>query len=148
VPIGISTGPRRRGWDGPVHELMLSLRAVPAQSPGPGKTWRLFLFRESGSDFCEADRALLTLLRPLLHEAYLDAERRRHPGADQLTSRQRQLLELVAAGYTNAQISRRLNIAEGTVRKHVENIHRRLQVPSRTAAVTRAWPHQGFPTGE
>ena len=88
-------------------------------------TWRLFLFRESASDFCEADRALLTLLRPHLHQAYLDAERRRQPGAV-LTSRQRQLLELVAAGYTNAQIARRLDIAEGTVRKHLENIYRRL----------------------
>jgi DNA-binding CsgD family transcriptional regulator len=122
------------------HELMLTLPAAPACAPGPGRTWRLFLFRESGSDFCEGDRALLTLLRPHLHQAYLDAERRRHhPGAD-LTPRQRQLLDLVAAGYTNAQIARRLNIAEGTVRKHMENIHRRLQVPSRTAAVTRALP--------
>jgi DNA-binding NarL/FixJ family response regulator len=58
-------------------------------------------------------------------------------------SPRRQLLELVAAGYTNAQIARRLDIAEGTVRKHLENIYRRLQVPSRTAAVTRASLHSG-----
>ena len=130
------------------HELMLSLPAGPAaRLPGPGRTLRLFLFRQSGRDFGEADRALLTLLRPHLHQAYLDAERRRHPGAD-LTPRQRQLLDLAAAGYTNAQIARRLNIAEGTARKHMENIHRRLQVPSRTAAVIRALPHQGFPEGQ
>jgi DNA-binding CsgD family transcriptional regulator len=128
------------------HELMLTLPAGPVRPPGRGRTVRLFLFRESGSDFCEADRALLILLRPHLHEAYLEAERRRHPGAE-LTSRQRQLLNLVAAGYTNAQIARRLNIAEGTVRKHLENIHRRLQVPSRTAAVTRALSHPGFYSG-
>ena len=119
------------------HELMLTLPAGPSPAPGPGRTLRLFLFRPSGSDFCEADRALLMLLRPHLHQAYLDAERRRHPGAE-LTSRQRQVLDLVAAGYTNGQIARRLGIAEGTVRKHLENIHRRLRVPSRTAAVTRA----------
>ncbi len=129
------------------HELMLTLPAGPARLPGPGRTLRLFLFRESGSDFCEADRALLTLLRPHLHQAYLDAERRRHP-APELTPRQRQLLDLVAAGYTNAQIARRLDIAEGTVRKHVENIRRRLQVPSRTAAVTRALAHPGLPAGQ
>jgi DNA-binding CsgD family transcriptional regulator len=126
------------------HELMLTLPAGPARLPGDGKTLRLFLFRESGSDFSEADRALLTLIRPHLHQAYLDAERRRQPSAD-LTSRQRQLLGLVAAGYTNAQIARRLDIAEGTVRKHLENINRRLQVSSRTAAVTRACHTQALP---
>ena len=129
------------------HELMLTLPAGSNRPPGPGRTWRLFLFRESGSDFSEADRALLILLRPHLHQAYLYAERRRHPGAD-LTPRQRQLLDLVAAGYTNAQIARRLNIAEGTVRKHMENIHCRLQVLSRTAAVTRALPQLGFPADQ
>ena len=128
------------------HELKLILPAGPIGLPGPGKTLRLFLFRGSGSDFSEADRALLTLLRPHLHQAYLDAERRRQTGAD-LTPRQRQLLDLVAAGCTNAQIARRLNIAEGTVRKHLENIYRRLQVASRTAAVTRAQPYPGSPAG-
>lgn len=129
------------------YELMLTLPACPGRSPGPGKTLRLFLFRESGADFSEADRALLTLLRPHLYQAYLDAERRRHPSAD-LTSRHQQLLDLVAAGYTNAQIARRLGIAEGTVRKHLENISRRLHVTSRTAAVTRALPHLRYPAAD
>jgi hypothetical protein len=49
------------------------------------------------------------------------------------------LLRLVAGGYTNSQIGSRLGISEGTVRKHLENIYGRLQVSSRTAAVTRAF---------
>jgi DNA-binding NarL/FixJ family response regulator len=53
--------------------------------------------------------------------------------------RQRQLLRLVAAGYTNDQIGRRLSISEATVRKHLENIFARLGVTSRTAAVTTAF---------
>jgi hypothetical protein len=40
---------------------------------------RLFFSRGSGPDFSERDRALLTLLRPHLHQACLDAELRRHP---------------------------------------------------------------------
>jgi DNA-binding NarL/FixJ family response regulator len=102
-------------------------------------TLRLFLFRGPGADFSEADRALLTLLRPHLHQAYLDAERRRHP-LPQLTPRQWQLLDLLAFGHTNAQIARRLGRSEGTVRTHLETIYRRLHVSSRTAAVTRALP--------
>jgi DNA-binding NarL/FixJ family response regulator len=47
---------------------------------------------------------------------------------------------LVAAGHTNTRIARRLGISEGTVRTHLENIYERLQVSSRTAAVTRAFP--------
>ena len=107
---------------------------------------RLFFFRGPGSDFSERDRALLTLLRPHLHHAYLDAERRRHP-VPQLTPRQISVLQLVAAGYTNTQIAHRLGITEGTVRVHLENIYARLNVSSRTAAVTRAFPEQPARTG-
>ena len=81
---------------------------------------------------------LLALLRPHLRQAYFDAERRRS-GTPQLTPRQWELLRLLAAGHTNAQIARRLGISEGTVRTHLEHIYRLLQVSSRTAAVARAF---------
>ena len=92
-----------------------------------------------GLDFSERDRALLVLLRPHLQQAYLDAERRRHP-VPRLTPRQNELLRLLAAGHTNTQIARQLGISEGTVRTHLENIYEKLHVSSRTAAVTRAFP--------
>ena len=121
------------------HELMLTLPATPGPACEPGRTLRLFFFRGSGPDFSESDRALLTLVRPHLHQAYLDAERRRHP-VPRLTPRQWELLHLLAPGRTNTQIARRLGVSEGTVRTHLENIYERLQVSSRTAAVTRAFP--------
>jgi DNA-binding CsgD family transcriptional regulator len=117
------------------HELQLCLPGA-----GPGQTVRLYLFRGPGPDFCERDRALLTLLRPHLHQAYLDAERHRRD-TPQLTPRQRELLHLVAAGHTNTQIARRLGLSEGTVRTHLKNIYTRLNVSSRTAAVTHTFPH-------
>ena len=120
------------------HSIMVCLPADPRWTAGPGRTLRLVLLRGPGPDFSERDRDLLTVLRPHLHQAYLDAERRRHP-TPRLTARQRELLHLVAAGHTNAQIARRLGISEGTVRTHLENIYRLLQVSSRTAAVTRAF---------
>ena len=121
------------------HELQLCLPDPAGRAAGTGRTVRMFFFRANGADFSERDRALLILLRPHLHQAYLDAERRRHP-VPRLTLRQQDLLHLVAAGHTNAQIARRLGISEGTVRSHLENIYERLQVSSRTAAVTRAFP--------
>ncbi len=66
------------------------------------------------------------------------SRRRRHP-ISELTLRQWQLMNMLAAGHTNAQIARHLGISEGTVRKHLENIYRRLQVSSRAAAITRAF---------
>ena len=110
----------------------------PPRTAGPGRYVRLTFIRGPGPDFSERDRAVLTLLRPHLDQAYLDAERRRHP-VPQLTPRHRELLRLVAAGHTNAQIARRLGVSEGTVRTHLKNIYQRLQVSSRTAAVTSAF---------
>jgi DNA-binding NarL/FixJ family response regulator len=117
---------------------MVCLPARPGPVSGPGQTLRLVMHRGPGRDFSERDRALLTLLRPHLHQARRDAERRRL-GVPQLTRRHWELLRLVAAGHTNAQIARRLGLSEGTVRIHLENIYGRLQVSSRTAAVTRAF---------
>jgi len=120
------------------HELTLCLPASPGPAAGPGRTLRLVFIRGPGPDFSGRERDLLTVLRPHLHQAYRGAERRRHP-VPKLTGRQRELLHLLAAGHTNAQIARRLGISEGTVRTHLENIYRLLQVSSRTAAVTRAF---------
>jgi DNA-binding CsgD family transcriptional regulator len=124
---------------GTEHTLMLCLPEAQQDPAGPGRHVRLYLSRGPGPDFSERDRALLVLLRPHLHQAYLDAERRRHP-VPRLTPRQNELLRLLAAGHTNTQIGRRLGISEGTVRTHLENIYDKLGVSSRTAAVARAFP--------
>jgi DNA-binding CsgD family transcriptional regulator len=127
------------------HDLMLTLPATSGSVPERGRTMRLFFFRGLGPDFSERDRALLTLVRPHLYQACVDAERRRHP-VPQLTPRHWDLLRLVAAGHTNTQIARRLGITEGTVGTHLENIYTRLNVSNRTAAVTRAFPDRLQPT--
>jgi len=121
------------------HELQLCLPDPAGLSAGPERHVRLYLYRGAGPDFSERDRAVLTLLRPHLHQAFLDAERRRHP-VPRLTPRHWELLRLLADGHTNTQIARRLGVTEGTVRSHLENIYERLHVSSRTAAVTRAFP--------
>jgi DNA-binding CsgD family transcriptional regulator len=124
---------------GAEDELQLFLPDPAARAAAPSRTLRLSFFRESGPDFSERDRAVLTLLRPHVAQIYLDTQRRLHP-VPRLTPRQWELLHLLAAGHTNIQIARRLGISEGTVRTHLENIYQRLDVTSRTAAVARAFP--------
>ncbi len=55
-----------------------------------------------------------------------------------LTSRQVEVLELMAQGLPNKSISRTLNVAEGTVKLHVSAIMRALGARNRTHAVTEA----------
>ena len=121
------------------HQIALFLPEPPGPEAGFGRTARLFFLRGPGPAFSERDRSLLTLLRPHMQEAFLDAERRRNPVPD-LTPRHWDLLHLLAAGRTNTQIARQLGLSEGTVRTHLENIYGRLDVSNRTAAIIRAFP--------
>lgn len=53
---------------------------------------------------------------------------------NQLTAREREIMELLASRATNEQIAERLGIAIGTVKTHVHNILEKLDVDSRTLA--------------
>jgi len=64
------------------------------------------------------------------------------PAPTGLTPRETEVLTLAGDGLTSAQIGRRLGISLRTVNKHVENILAKLQVPSRTAAVRKAFGHR------
>jgi DNA-binding NarL/FixJ family response regulator len=55
-----------------------------------------------------------------------------------LTDREREVLDLVAAGHDNAAISRRLYLSPKTVRNHVANVLTKLEVPDRSALIVRA----------
>ena len=52
-----------------------------------------------------------------------------------LTSRQREIMSLIAVGATDKEIASRLGIAQTTAQKHVTKILQRLRVPNRAAAV-------------
>lgn len=56
----------------------------------------------------------------------------------ELTGREREVLELLAAGLRNSEIARRLTLSEKTVRNHVSAVLVKLQVTDRAAAVARA----------
>ena len=68
----------------------------------------------------------------------LAAELAEHAGEDQLTSREVDVLRLIAAGNANKEIAGQLSIAEETVKNHVSNILAKLHAKDRTHAVTTA----------
>jgi len=55
-----------------------------------------------------------------------------------LTEREREVLELIAQGLPNPEISRQLFVSPKTVRNHVSNILTKLQVRDRAEAIVRA----------
>ncbi|MBV1859044.1 MAG: LuxR C-terminal-related transcriptional regulator, partial [Nannocystaceae bacterium] len=55
-----------------------------------------------------------------------------------LSERELEVLQLIAAGLSNAEASRKLFIAPSTVKKHLEHIYGKLGVNRRTQAVARA----------
>ena len=55
-----------------------------------------------------------------------------------LTAREREILDAVSEGLTNAQIADRLSVAASTIAKHLEHIYAKLDVTNRAAAVVRA----------
>jgi DNA-binding NarL/FixJ family response regulator len=69
-----------------------------------------------------------SVVDPALVEELVRARRARDP-LEALTTRERDVLALMAEGRSNTGIARSLWIAEGTVEKHVRNMFQKLQLP-------------------
>lgn len=65
-----------------------------------------------------------------------------------LTRRERQILQLLASGLTNAQIAERLSVSANTVASHLKNLYPKLRVNSRSQAVAFAVAHGIHPSPE
>jgi DNA-binding NarL/FixJ family response regulator len=59
-------------------------------------------------------------------------------GPESLTEREREILRLLASGYSNREIARALLVVEGTVKNHVSSILAKMGVRDRTRAVLKA----------
>lgn len=80
-----------------------------------------------------ARRIIAELQAPASTEAQKDV-----PPEAVLSSREIQILKLVADGMTNREIAETLFLSRYTVECHVKNIYRKLAVPSRTKAISEA----------
>jgi DNA-binding NarL/FixJ family response regulator len=69
---------------------------------------------------------------------YLTRPRAESVAFPELTAREREVLDLIAAGITNAAIAARLGLAPNTVSNHISNIFAKLRVASRAEAIVRA----------
>jgi DNA-binding CsgD family transcriptional regulator len=101
---------------------------------GPAKLAQLHLDRQD-RPFTDRDVACLMLVTPALRR--LLSERPDPCLPEGLTQRERSALQLVAAGYANAEIADLLYVAPSTVRKHLEHAYRKLGVSNRMAAAAR-----------
>ena len=63
------------------------------------------------------------------------------------TSREEQIVSLIAEGKSNKLIARKLGISDGTVKVHVKNVLRKLNLSSRLEAAVWAFEH-GYSSGE
>lgn len=80
------------------------------------------------------------LARRLLHRLEHSKETIQHRAVqrDMLSDREKEVLKMVAAGYTSGEIGSQLAISSQTVNTHIKNIYRKLQVRCRAQAVSLA----------
>lgn len=79
----------------------------------------------------DADRMTLSISRESFEQVS-------GTSAKVLSDREVEIVSLVAQAYSNSQIARRLNIAEGTVKRHLRNVFVKLGAVSRLDAVNKA----------
>ena len=149
--IATLTALRERGDDLPVLVLTtfdddeLVLRALQAGAHG-------YLLKDvTLTQLVDAIRTLAdgrTLIQPAVTERLLRAVTQRPrtddhalPRPQPLTEREREILRLLASGFTNREIADALHIANGTVKNHVSTVLQKLGVRDRTRAVLRALEH-------
>ena len=117
-------------------------------------------FAEGASAFCtkeaEADDLAVAIRQSLSRSIHLvsvssggpkaraQAPRISDNGAD-LTRREVEILQLVSEGHSNSQVARMLWVTEQTVKFHLSNIYRKLNVANRTEASRWAQLHGLLP---
>lgn len=132
-----------------------AIRAI--RSSHPGARFVVLTTYEGDENIYQALEAgaRAYLIKGMPHEALVDAVRRVTAGGrylpppvsralaarmpnSELSSREREVLGLLAHGESNKGIARQLGITEATVKSHVSAILMRLQVADRTQAVVAA----------
>ena len=122
--------------------------------PAPGDHVLGVVLNRRTHDFTDAEVGFLEIARPHLTQAYRNAREHsrllrrlgeaaaippRDLRAHGLTKREAEVLRHVAAGRSNADVARQLDLSARTVQKHLENAYRKLGVRTRSEAARIAW---------
>jgi DNA-binding NarL/FixJ family response regulator len=106
---------------------------------------RAYLLKDAPrEDLFKAIRAVYrgeSLIQPVVASKLLDRFSelsRGTPSGEGLSARELEILQLMAKGAANKEISAQLSIAQSTVKTHIANIFQKLGVNDRTEAVTQA----------
>jgi len=91
---------------------------------------------------CVATVLLEHLIRPGLRPAPAGTS------TDDLTGRERQIMELLVVGHSIAEIARHLRVTEKTVRNNLSNIYAKLQVRGQSEAILLWLGHQRARSGD
>jgi pimeloyl-ACP methyl ester carboxylesterase len=70
--------------------------------------------------------------------AFLGDDHRAGPGSAELSAREREVLELVAAGMSNEEIAERLFLSTRTVERHLSNVYAKLRLSGKSARAAAA----------
>lgn len=79
-----------------------------------------------------------TLLEPMSLPSTLRLPADGYKSVQSLSAREKDVLRLVAGGYSNKHIAHMLNLSEGTIKNHMTDILRKLEARDRTHAVLKA----------
>jgi two-component system nitrate/nitrite response regulator NarL len=93
---------------------------------------------EMMTKFVAAFRTESTLLDPSSDGASPMPQAAQDPALESLSAREREILQLIARGDSNKLIARELDIAETTVKVHVQHIFRKLNLASRVQVAVYA----------
>lgn len=113
-----------------------------------GPDFVVALLGRRGPDFSDEELALLGELRPAVAAMAVLAGLRPLPwpgSRPRLTERERQVLDLLAEGYTAARIGRELGTSPRTVEVHLRRIYGKLDATDRLTAVLRAYDLELIP---
>jgi DNA-binding NarL/FixJ family response regulator len=143
---GVEATRRIIGEDAGAHVVMLSsfsgrsdiLRAIDAGAIG-------YLLKDAApEELLRGIRAAARGESPIAAKAasvLVSARTEQSDAGPELSTREREVLGLVVAGFGNKQIAQQLGIAEKTVKAHLTNVFQRLHVTNRAQAASWAQRH-------
>ncbi len=108
-------------------------------SSAQSNQWVYFVANRPDRDFADDAVEVAAMLQPVLVAALARwSEAQATPPVVRLTTRERAVLGFLATGLTAEAMARALQSQSATVRKHLQNTYRKLDVQDRLGAVIRA----------